>query len=1044
MKKNHLTVLKNKYYLNLNLPLKIKVGVAFMLLGISQISVVNANEDNSGSVYEVNQQSGLVVKGIVTDVKKEPLIGVNVLIKNSATGAITDLDGAFTLKAKKGDVLVVSYTGYASQEIIVKDNLPINIVLKEDLTELNEVVVTALGIKKETKALTYNVQEVKAAELVTVKDANFMNALTGKIAGVTINTTSSGVGGGARVVMRGTKSISGNNNALYVVDGIPLPNLSSTQPSDLFTGMGQSGDGIATLNPDDIESVSVLTGAAAAALYGSDAANGVVMITTKKGEVGKLSVNVSNSTTFSSPFVMPEFQNTYGSETGEYASWGQKLMTPTNYDPADFFQTGYNINNSISLSTGSETNQTYFSAATVNARGLVHNNDFERYNFSVRNSSDMLNNRLHMDLSFMYMRVNEQNMLSQGQYFNPLVPIYLFPRGDDITKYQTFERYNASRNFKTQYWPYGDGGMMMQNPYWITERDKFNNNKDRFLTGIGLKFDITDWMNVSARVKYDGTKETRTKKYNASTLTLFAGSDMGAYYKDEVSTTQIYADAMLNVDKYIGDFSLRATLGTSILDAQYAYSSLGGPLQSTANLFTYGNLNKTGIRLAQNGYHDQTQAIFATAQVGYKSMVYVDVTGRNDWSSALAGTKYKNKGFFYPSVGVSGILTELLPIKSNVLSFLKARFSYSEVGNAPQRYIPISTYRLQGSGFPETQTYEVNPELKPERTKSYEIGLNTKLFGNKIGLDLTLYQSSTYNQLFNPEISAGSGSSSYYVNGGRIDNKGIELTVSLDQDLGPVNWTSNLTYSINKNKIKKLMPATTTPSGAPVDAMPEMNMGGTDGYRMVLKEGGSMGDIYVNTLKTDEHGYIIVDLISQKVTADPDNFVYAGNASPDYTIGWRNNFEWKGLSLGVVINGRFGGIGVSSTQAKLDAYGVSKASAEARDNGGVMVNGERIPAKDFYQVVGGGNSGIGSMYVYDATNIRLSELSLGYDIPITKWVKWIKGAHVSVVGRNLIMFYNKAPFDPESTASTGTYFQGIDYFMQPSQRNIGFSVNLKF
>lgn len=1044
MKKNHLTVLKNKYYLKVNLPLKMKVGVALLLLGISQISVVNANEDNLGSVYEVNQQSGLVVKGTVVDIKNEPLIGVNVLVKNTAIGAITDLDGAFTLKVNKGDVLVISYTGYASQEIVVKNNLPIHMVLKEDLTELNEVVVTALGIKKETKALTYNVQEIKAAELVTVKDANFMNALTGKIAGVTINTTSSGVGGGARVVMRGSKSISGNNNALYVVDGIPLPNLSSTQPGDLFTGMGQSGDGIATLNPDDIESVSVLTGAAAAALYGSDAANGVVMITTKKGEVGKLSVNVSNSTTFSSPFVMPEFQNTYGSETGEYASWGQKLTTPTDYDPSDFFQTGFNVNNSISLSTGSETNQTYFSAATVNARGIVHNNDFGRYNFSVRNSSDMLNNRLHLDLSFMYMRVNEQNMLSQGQYFNPLVPIYLFPRGDDITKYQTFERYNASRNFKTQYWSYGDQGLMMQNPYWITERDKFNNNKDRFLTGMGLKFDITDWMNISTRVKYDGTKETRTKKYNASTLTLFAGSDMGAYYKDEVSTTQIYADAMLNIDKYIGDFSLRATLGASILDAQYDYSSLGGPLQSTANLFTYGNLNKNGIRLAQNGYHDQTQAIFATAQVGYKSMVYVDVTGRNDWSSALAGTKYKDKGFFYPSVGLSGILTEMLPIKSNVLSFLKARFSYSEVGNAPQRFIPISTYPLQGSGFPETQTYEVNQELKPERTKSYEIGLNTKLFGNKIGLDITLYQSSTYNQLFNPKISTSSGYSSYYVNGGRIDNKGLELTISLNQNLGAVNWKSNLTYSLNKNKIKKLMPATKTPSGVPVEAMSEMDMGGTDGYRMMLKEGGSMGDIYVNTLKTDEHGYIIVDLISQKVTADPDNFVYAGNASPDYTIGWRNNFEWKGLSLGVVVNGRFGGVGVSSTQAKLDAFGVSKASAEARDKGGALVNGERIPAKDYYQIIGGGSSGIGSMYVYDATNIRLAELSLGYDIPITKWVKWVKGAHVSVVGRNLIMFYNKAPFDPESTASTGTYYQGIDYFMQPSLRNVGFSVNLKF
>lgn len=1044
MKKNQLTALKNKYYSKLNLLSKMKVGMAFMLLGVSPVVTANADKSNSGSVYEINQQKGLMLKGVVKDVKNESLIGVNVLIKGTTTGAITDLDGAFMLNVKKGDVLVISYTGYETQEVVVKGNSPLNIVLKENLTELNEVVVTALGIKKETKALTYNVQEIKAAELVTVKDANFMNALSGKIAGVTINSTSSGVGGGARVVMRGTKSISGNNNALYVVDGIPLPNLSSTQPSDLYTGMGQSGDGIATLNPDDIESISVLTGAAAAALYGSDAANGVVMITTKKGEVGKLSVSVSNSTTFSSPFVLPEFQNTYGSETGEYASWGQKLVTPTSYDPADFFQTGFNVNNSISLSTGTETNQTYFSASTVNARGIVHNNDFERYNFSVRNSSDMLNNRLHMDLSFMYMRINEQNMLSQGQYFNPLVPIYLFPRGDDIAKYQTFERYNASRNFKTQYWPYGDQGMMMQNPYWITERDKFNNNKDRFLTGLGLKFDITDWMNISARLKYDGTKETRTKKYNASTAALFAGSDMGAYYKDEVSTTQIYADAMLNVDKYIGDFSLKATLGTSIRDMQYNYSSLGGPLQSTANLFTYGNLNKNSIRLAQNGYHDQTQAIFATIQAGYKSMVYVDVTGRNDWSSALAGTKYKNKGFFYPSVGISGILTELLPIKSKVLSFMKARFSYSEVGNAPQRFIPISTYRLQGSGFPETQTYEVNPNLKPEKTRSYELGLNTKLFGNKLSIDLTLYKSSTYNQLFNPEISAGSGHSSYYVNGGRIDNKGIELTVGLDQNLGQVNWTSNLTYSINRNKIKKLMPATTTPSGTPVEAMTEMNMGGTDGYRMILKEGGSMGAIYVNTLKTDEHGHIIVNLISQKVTADPDNFVYAGNANPDYTIGWRNNFEWKGLTLGVVVNGRFGGVGVSSTQAKLDAYGVSKASAEARDNGGALVNGQRIPAKDYYQTVGGGNSGICSMYTYDATNIRLAELSLGYNIPVNKWVSWIKGAHVSVVGRNLIMFYNKAPFDPESTASTGTYFQGIDYFMQPSLRNVGFSVNLKF
>lgn len=1038
MKNNHLTV-----YRKTSLSEKMKIGIVTLLLGTSPTFLVHTQANNSCAGYEVVQQSGFAVKGVVRDANKEPLIGVNILVKGTHDGTITDMDGAFTLDVKMGDVLVFSYMGYATQEVTVKSKKSLEVVMKENLTDLEEVVVTALGIKKETKALAYNVQEVKSEELVRVKDANLMSSLVGKIAGVTINSASSGVGGSARVVMRGTKSISGNNNALYVVDGIPLPNLSSTQPSDLYTGMGQSGDGIATLNPDDIESMSVLTGAAAAALYGSDAANGVVMITTKKGKAGKLSLSVSNSTTFSSPFVLPEFQNTYGSETGEFSSWGQKLEVPSSYDPADFFQTGYNVNNSISLSTGSETNQTYFSAATVNARGIVHNNNLDRYNFSVRNSSSMLNDRLNLDLSFMYMRVNEQNMLSQGQYFNPLVPIYLFPRGDDIAKYQTFERYNASRNFKTQYWPYGDQGMMMQNPYWITERDMFNNYKDRFLTGLGLKFNITDWMNISARVKYDGTRETRTKKYYASTLTLFAGSETGAYYKDEVNTTQIYADAMLNVDKYIGDFSLKATLGASVRDVQYAYSSMGDPLQSTANLFTYSNLNLSSLRVAQEGYHDHNQAIFATAQVGYKSMAYLDLTGRNDWSSALAGTKYLKKGFFYPSVGVSAVLTEMIPvIKSDVLSFMKARFSYSQVGNAPQRFIPISTYPVQG-GYPQTTTYLVDDDLQPERTKSFEVGFNAKLFGNKINLDLTLYKSSTYNQLFNPTLPSGSGYTSYYVNAGRIDNKGIEFTLGLNQNLGPVNWTSNVTYSINKNRIVELLPEKVTPTGATV-SMREMNMGGTDGYRMVLKEGGSMGDIYVNTLKTDEHGYIIVDIISQKVTADPDNFVYAGNANPDYTIGWRNNFEWKGLNLGVVINGRFGGVGVSSTQAKLDAYGVSKASADARDRGGALVNGELIPAKDYYQTIGGGNSGIGSMYTYDATNIRLSEISLGYDIPVNKWVSWIQGARVSVIGRNLIMFYNKAPFDPESTASTGTYFQGIDYFMQPSLRNVGFSVNLQF
>lgn len=1041
MKKNQSNVLKRKIYLNL--PPFMKVGAAFLLLNAVcvQAAEKDVNSDDAAEVYRVEQASAFTIKGIVKDVNGEALIGVNIRVKGTTVGSITGLDGDFQLNVKKGDILIISYTGYATQEITIKNATALNITLTEDLKVLDEVVVTALGIKKETKALTYNVQELKPADMFAAKDANLMNSLAGKVAGVTINSSSSGVGGGARVVMRGTKSISGNNNALYVVDGIPLPQLSSEQPSDMYTGMGQSGDGISMINPEDIETMSVLSGAAAAALYGSDAANGVVMITTKKGKAGKVAVSVSNNTTFSSPFVMPEFQNTYGSEVGEFSSWGERLSAPVNYDPTDFFQTGYNVSNSISISTGTEKNQSYISFSSVNARGLIHNNNMNRYNFSFRNSADLLKDRLHLDFSFMYMNVGEQNMLAQGQYFNPLVPIYLFPRGDNMAKYEAYERYDSSRNFKTQYWPYGEQGMMMQNPYWITERNMFNNDKNRYLVGLGAKFDITDWMNISARLKYDGSDEVRTKKYSASTSTLFTGgSDTGAYYKSNVKTTQWYADAMLNINKYIGDFSVTAALGVSLRDVHYDFSDVGGPLASVPNAFTFSNLKLSGIRVQQNGYHDQTQAVFATGQLGYKSMVYLDVTGRIDWVSALAGTD--TPCVPYPSVGLSGILTEIFPIKSDVLSFLKVRASYSEVGNAPMRYVPMYTYKIQ-NGYPQTTTYMTSKDLKPERTKSYELGMNAKLFENKVNIDLTLYKSSTYNQLFNPSLSAGSGYNSYYVNAGRIDNKGIELSVGLNQPLGTVNWTSNLTYSINRNKIKQLLPPTETPSGTIV-SMSEMNMGGTDGYRMVLKEGAQMGDIYVNTLRTDEHGYIAVNVTNQTVTADPDNFVRAGNANPDYTIGWRNNFEWKGLSLGFFINGRFGGIGVSSTQAKLDYFGVSKASAEARDRGGAIVNGKLIPAKEYYQVVGGGNSGIGSMYVYDATNIRLAELSLGYQIPVNKWVKWIKGANVSLVGRNLIMFYNKAPYDPELTASTGTYFQGIDYFMQPSTRNIGFSVKLDF
>lgn len=980
------------------------------------------------------------IQGKVTDDKGIAIPGASVQVKGSAKGTVSSTDGSFVIDVVPGDILVISSVGFASTEITIANQSALSVILKEHANELGDVVVTALGIKKQARSLSYNVQEVSGAEITKVKDVNFMNSLAGKVAGVTINSSSSGVGGGVRVVMRGTKSIAGNNNALYVVDGIPMPSLSGVQPKDVFTGMGQTGDGISNINPEDIESISVLSGPSAAALYGSDAANGVVMITTKKGAKNSFSVSASTTSNFQSPFVMPRFQNTYGSEPGNYYSWGEKLVTPSTYDPRDFFQTGFNITNNISLSTGNEKNQTYVSVAGVNANGIIYNNNLDRYNFTFRNTSKFLDDKLDLDLSMMYINLKEQNMLSQGQYFNPLVPVYLFPRGDEIVKYQTFERYDPTRNLKTQYWPFGDLGFQMQNPYWITNRDLFINKKNRFQMSAALKYTINSWMNITGRVRTDRSASVNERDYSASTNKLFA-SDAGAYHKYDFSTNQIYTDAILNINKNIRDFNITANVGASLQDVVNEESSFGGNLQSVPNLFTYSNVNLSQAETTQTGYHDQTQGVFGSAQIGYKNKVYLDVSGRNDWVSALANTKAKS--IFYPSVGLSGVFTDIFDIKSDVLSFFKARLSYSEVGNAPQRYVSISTYPVI-NGYPQTSTYLPAVDLEPERTKSYEAGFNFIFWNGKLKLDATVYRSSTYNQLFNPSLSASSGYSSFYVNAGQIDNKGVELSLGLNQKIGAVTWNSNLIYSLNRNKIVKLLPAYTNRQTGETVSLDSLDMGGSGSYKMILTARGSMGDIYVNTLKTDEHGYIFVDVASQNVTANQNKFVKAGNSNPLYTIGFRNGFAYKDFSIDFLVTARVGGVGVSVTQAAMDAFGVSENSAIARDNGGALVNGYKIPAQQYYQTIGGGTSGIGSMYVYSATNVRLGEVSLGYEVPISKYLKAVKGFNISLVGRNLLMFYNKAPFDPESTSNTGTYYQGIDYFMQPSLRSFGFSAKVRF
>ncbi len=1011
--------------------------------GILNAGNIVASPKSTALQQAVERQVG----GVVLDENGDPVIGATVTVKGQKAATVTDIDGKFSLKVPTGSTLVISYLGYEPKEVKAQsDNITVK--LSQNTQNINEVVVTALGIKKEAKSLSYNVQQLNSDAVTTVKDANFVNSLNGKVAGVQFTQSSSGVGGATRVVMRGAKSLNGNNNVLYVIDGIPMTDNSSSGASGIFEGAGQTGDAISLMNSDDIESISVLTGPSAAALYGANASNGVILVTTKKGKKGKVEVTYSGSFQFSEPFKMHEFQNQYGpTEANSYYSWGAKLDTPSTYNPKNFFQTGANIMNDVSLSVGSDRNQTYVSFGATNANGILPTNDLDRYNLTFRNTTNFLNDRLTLDFNYMISTAKEQNMISQGQYHNPLVPVYLFPAGDDFSKLEFYERYDTDRNFPVQYWPYAND-MSMENPYWELNRERYSNHKQRQQFSVQLNWKITPWLDFTGRVKYDRSENKYEYKFYASTNLLYA-SEYGAY-KDRRDTYETYyAESFLKLNKYFAQdrWNLNAVAGANYTQNSYDPIGFEGHLLGTPNIFTFENVNKADntFKVYQDdAYRNRLGAIFGTAQLGYKSLAYLDVTARNDWSSKL------EKNYFYWSAGISAIWTDIFPqiTKGGWLNYFKTRLSYAEVGNEPSqsRLVGVGYTINPSTGRPETTT-TLYDNLNPEKTKSWELGIDFVLLQNKLKLNATLYKSKTYNQFFNIDMPASSGYTSAWVNGGVVENKGLELSARYNQRLGAFNWETYLTWTLNRNEVKEMLDSWKNPIDGNTYSLDVMYKGGTSGYQTRIQKGGSMADIYVRTLKTDEHGAIWVDSDNKTVEANPDGneyYTYAGKATPNYNLSWGNTFSWKGLSLGFLFTYRNGGVVVSETQAILDYYGASKASQDARNNGGAVVNGKLIPAKEYYQVVGNPTKTIDAMYTYSATNLRLQELSLGYDVPVTKWVPWIKGLNLSFVAHNLWMLYCKAPFDPELTANTGTYSQGIDYFMQPSLRNMGFSVKVKF
>ena len=978
------------------------------------------------------------ISGNVVDAKGEPLIGVTVIEKGTTNGAVTDLDGNYKITTKTATpVLVFSYVGYQTKETHATENI-VNIVLEDGAQELGEVVVTALGIKRSEKALSYNVQKVGNDAVTTVKSANFMNSLSGKVAGVNINASSAGMGGAARVVMRGPKSISQSNQALYVIDGIPVTGRSQGElKGDAMMYANQPGtESIADVNPEDIESISVLSGPAAAALYGSAAAQGVVMITTKKGQEGKVSVTISNSSQFANPFVMPKFQDQYVNRPGEIKTWGDKATSEFGtYEPADFFNTGTNIQNNISLTAGTSKNQTYLSVGTTNAQGIIPNNSYDRYNFTFRNTTSFLNDKMTCDFNFNYIREKDKNLMAQGQWFNPLTSLYLFPRGESFDAIRTFEVYDPVRKIYVQNWNYGDA-LKMQNPYWVANRMNRTNDRNRYMVSASLKYEILDWLNVTGRLRWDDAATKQEDKRYASTLKLFAPSDYGFYGYDKINDQTLYGDLMLNINKTLGEnFSISSNMGASFSRLKYDVTGFQGGLKAPSNVFTpnaidYGNATNDNRPIFES-YKHYINSMFISAELGYRSMLYLTLTGRNDWDSALHGTAQTS--FFYPSVGVSAVISEMAKMPQ-MINYLKVRASWASVGSAIEPNLS-SAWRYEYNpalGTYKTVTYKFPKKFYPERTDSWEAGVTARLFGNALSVDLTVYQSNTRKQTLLRDVTSGAaGFNKEYIQTGNIRNRGLELSVGHTKSWADFTWSSSLAYSMNRNKIVELLE---NPNEV-------VRQAGLSGCGVVLKKGGGMGDIYTYTdFKRDAEGNIALDSNGNVMQTNLSNPQYRGSVLPKGNLGFSNDFSWKGVNLGFVLTARLGGICMSQTQAILDEYGVSAVSAEARNNGGIAVNTGKISAEGYYAVVGGDNP-IWSEYIYSATNVRLQEAHISYTLP-RKWLK-SKELTLGVTANNLFMIYRKAPFDPESTASTGTYYQGFDYFMQPSLRTLGFNIKLK-
>lgn len=1039
----------------IRISLKKRIFISYCLIGLFFFLGENCYASKRPVFRETVRKASAdnsTVRGRVVDVSGEPLIGATIREKGGTRGTVTDIEGNFILSVPDSAVLQVSFVGYESIEVSVGGRKTLEIQLRENTVMLDNVIITALGLEKKEASLAYSIQKVKGEELTRMKEVNMITALAGKAAGVQINKNSSGIGGSAKVSLRGIRSASGDNQPLYVIDGVPMLNIGTEQAYSAIGGTANAGnrdggDGISNLNPEDVESISILKGAPAAALYGSQAANGVILITTKKGNTaGQRNIYFSTGLTFDKAFSLPKMQNCYG-VSDVVDSWGEKAYLPTSNELNDFFRTGLTSITSVSVNYGNEKIQTYFSYANTTGRGIVNKNQLTKHNINLRETAVMFNQRLKLDGNVNVMRQIVKNKpVSGGFYMNPLVGLYRFPRGEDLSYYKdNYEIYDPERKLGIQNW-HTFTEDFEQNPYWIQNRIQSKETRMRSIISLSANLRINSWLTVQARGSVDYISDKMRQKFYASTAPALCGAN-GRYIEMDYQETLIYGDVMAMGKRKWEDFTLDVAIGGSINDKNVnstRYDSKNASLKY-ANVFNLANIVMNGSASIDQKIDSrrQLQSVFGTAQVGYQDKVFLDLTARNDWASTLAYTSHEKSGFFYPSAGLSFLIDKWIQLPEWI-SFAKLRGTYSKVGNDIPQFITNSVSHITAGG--ELQANDAAPfkEMEPEMTHSVEVGTEWRFFQSRLGFNLTYYRTNTHNQFFKLPALAGDMYAYRYVNAGDIQNRGWELTVDATPVLTPdFTWKTSLNFSSNRNKIKELH-----------EELKELVYGPSSfssSYAMKLVKGGSIGDIYGKAFVRDAEGNIVYqtegDHKGLPAVEGEGNTIKVGNANPRFIMGWNHTFSYKGFSLYFLLDWRYGGKILSQTQAEMDLYGVSQVTALARDRGYVTLEGQQIDnVKGFYKNIVGGRAGVTEYYMYDATNLRLREVSLNYTFP-KKWMqktKVLKDLQLAFVARNLCFLYKKAPFDPDLVLSTGNDNQGIEVFGMPTTRSLGFTVKCEF